>query len=541
MNKSRLTAFLFSGLAATILLAGCDDDFFVRPPDHMLAEERFFESSDDLRRITAPLYNVHWFDFVNGPMTDLLDARAGLISTRDNRMAASVMLQETGAHPSIEEGWGALYNLIIQSNVIIRGIQREDSDAISQVEKMHRIAEARFMRGMAYLYLAKLWGDVPILPEDVNELVDESRIRRNLRSDVLEFARRDFEFAMEFMVMEDTRTGRLDHWAAQAMLARTYLTRAYFESNGGSLVMDDLNRARNLSFDIIVNSHYRLEETYRDVFESNDTELEETIFALQWTVDDEFLGSGNPLQTRLAHDSRITGSPVMGEHTHPSAFLVELFGYPDAIDARRRLTFMVKGDSYPELLSSEGGYQHTLGGERSTAIRKHIVGNSEDTGGRVSFLATEQPTALVRLSDVFLTYSQSVLGDQDQTFDTRAVFYFNRIRERAGLERMNRFSYEDLIHERMREFAFEGRAWFDLVRYYEFRPQEAIAFINNQNRQAFVTIDPEEPAGYVISDPGQSPGIGAEVFRLPLPASDVAYNPLLQDEPIPYDFGDSDE
>ena len=69
--------------------------------------------------------------------------------------------------------------------------------------------EARFMRGVAYWYIASLWGDA-IIYNNTSDLVNNYVIPANPQIDVMEFAVRDLEYAAANLPETSPATGRVN-------------------------------------------------------------------------------------------------------------------------------------------------------------------------------------------------------------------------------------------------------------------------------------------------------------------------------------------
>ncbi len=179
-------------LAVALAFAGCSD-FLDSEDNSNIAGDNFYQTEDDFRAATAPLYNKVWFDFNDKFYYGLGDGRGfNLCATTSNYIYPFADLTETGLTGPLVSAWGSLYNIVQQTNKIINGIKGNSSN--SEEVKNPYIAEARFMRGVAYSYLAMLWGNV-IINEDTDELVANPIVNTSPVSDVYEFAMRDLEFA----------------------------------------------------------------------------------------------------------------------------------------------------------------------------------------------------------------------------------------------------------------------------------------------------------------------------------------------------------
>ena len=65
---------------------------------------------------------------------------------------------ENSLSPGLEDAWGAFYSVIAQSNNVINNIQSKCGASVSEKAKVQGMAEARFMRGLAYWYVGSVWG-----------------------------------------------------------------------------------------------------------------------------------------------------------------------------------------------------------------------------------------------------------------------------------------------------------------------------------------------------------------------------------------------
>ena len=193
-------------LAVALAFAGCSD-FLDSEDNSNIAGDNFYQTEDDFRAATAPLYNKVWFDFNDKFYYGLGDGRGfNLCATTSNYIYPFADLTETGLTGPLVSAWGSLYNIVQQTNKIINGIKGNSSN--SEEVKNPYIAEARFMRGVAYSYLAMLWGNV-IINEDTDELVANPIVNTSPVSDVYEFAMRDLEFAAKYLPEVSSAAGRV--------------------------------------------------------------------------------------------------------------------------------------------------------------------------------------------------------------------------------------------------------------------------------------------------------------------------------------------
>ena len=201
----------------------------------------------------------------------------------------------------------------------------------------------------------------------------------------------------------------------------------------------------------------------------------------------------------------------------------------DAKDSvRRKASFTLNGDFYPELNAAGGGYTAT-----GQSMKKHIIGNEKDNNSpAMTYTASIEHDALLRLADVYLIYDEAILGNNASTSDGEALKYFNKVRTRAGVDPVSTINMDSVLKERRIEFAFEGQYWFDLVRLSYWNPTKAVNILNNQQRVTFAYANgvatPDPPIGTAVLPATVSS------FTLQLPASELAADPNLGEPPVKY-------
>ena len=545
--KYRNTILTTVLVALVVSVAGCADSFFTRPPEGDLTADNFYTSEGDLRMATAALYNQVWFDWNDKASFTIGDARAGNMWSTDAGYQQFTNFSVTQANNRLNEAWRSLYLAVNQSNLVLQNIESKVSGDIPQEVVNEAKAEARFIRGYAYSYLAQLWGPVPIVV-NTPRLIDQPDRRRNRRQDVMQFAINDFEYAAEHLPPTQEEAGRVTEWSAKGMLARMYWTRAAF--NG--MNQEDLMQARSYAEDVIMNSGMSLRDNYGDLFilgEEETNNREESLFALQWTYQGNTWGTQNTTQSYFAPSSELTGfADGWGGGTGVQAWLIEAFNAPNGGDDRRPEIFMMMNDYYPELLQAQGGYTYEAAGANSytgdaTAIKKYVIGTPGDNDGRVAQQRTGIDTYMLRLAEIYLIYAQTFLGpDQSSmgapTSNAQALQYYNAVRERAGLQPRDSFDFMDIFMEKWKELAFEGQAWFMLVRWHAFEPEAAKQFIRDQRRNRSVSYDAD--GNVTIEDDAASLEITDDLFQLKYPEVDVLQNDLLLEPPVEYDFSEQE-
>ena len=525
-KKNNMKKFIYTLiLIFPLVLVSCSKDFLNRPPEDAYVVDNFFVSADNLRIGTGALYNIPWFDYNDKSGFSIGDGSSGGFLSNDGAMNQFYQFSLTGSNARLAEAWRSLYVVIGQANSIIQGIDEKAGPNISNEDKNAAKAEAKFMRAVAYQYLALLWGPVPII-ENNSKLITNPKLPRNKVADVFQFVINDLNFAVDNLPATD-EPGRVTSWSAKAMLARTYLYRAGL---GGTRNAADIEMAKNLASDVVKNSGLELMEKYEDLFVIKNNNNPESLFALQWvTVADQW-GCQNTHQAYFAAEGKITGvGDGWGGGNGAAPNLQALY---DSQDLRRKATFMYKGDVYPELNKKSGGYQYDVESSAGSAIKKYVIGNPDDNDGQVAFMRTSLNTYMMRLSEVYLIYAEALMGAATQTSDPDALLYFNKVRNRAGLpnDADGTITWMEIFNEKRVELAMEGQNWFDVVRWSYFAQTDVLNYLSTQEKGNYRWEN-----GVKIVNPQLYPVTAANLV-FPYPEADVTANPLLKEEPVDYKF-----
>ena len=539
---------------AGFMLGACQKEFLEIEPVDRLTADNFFKTEGEIKAATAALYGFPWFDYNDKFAWCAGDCMSGDLYHTWDQEGQFFYFSFNSGNAHLSSGWKGLFRVISYANSIINDMPRAAEGNVSEQVINEGLGEARFIRAMAYYILSEYWGEVPIV-ENSTEIVvsNDFFLPKNTRSSVMEFIRRDLEFASENLPAVD-EPGRVTRWSALALLAKLHLTIA--SDLGNSESATHFEQAKRFAADVINNSGLNLLPDYTDIFRYDNNNNQESLFALQWMEGSYALG--NSRQANWARSSLLTGNTEAwgGAKCMTYDFLQNVEGG----DLRQPAIYMWNGDYYPELRKNDGGYTYYIvnrdPNDPNTILenvspvlnnlKKYIIGSNDDTEGGVSTgQATRINQILLRLSDVYLIYAEAALGSQASTADATALQYFNAIRDRAGLPAKSSLTFMDILTERRIEFALEGMNWFDIKRFYYRDSAGALAYLNNMEREITYyrdegpdAADENSVEGYIQQEPSSPISINEAQMWLPIPSAEVVANPLLgPDEPaVDYNF-----
>jgi starch-binding outer membrane protein, SusD/RagB family len=522
-----INKILVSLLTITALIS-CSDDFLDRPSLSQISTENFYQTRDELRLATAALYGGKlWGDWTYNcyiPVGDVLSGNMAVGYWGDAVQLHTFAV--TGQNAIMSANWKSMYKIIAHCNTTINAINEKAPASIPEKDKNAAIAEAKFIRAYAYYNLAILWGDVPII-EDNTRLITAPLVNKNNVNDVYQFAVNDLVFAANFLPNTDAK-GRVTTWSAQGLLAKVFLTWAGLNSPGqrNQALLDN---AKLFAGNVCKNSGLDLLPNYADLFKTQYNDNQESLFALQWVPSSSGWLEGNMLQIYNTISEIAPNGEAGWFGIGPTYDLYQQYTEQDSI--RRKATFMLQDDYYPELNSAGGGYKF-IG--NSTPLKKHIVGTTADNNSpTMTRTSSPEHNSLLRLADVYLIYVEAILGNNSETSDADAVMFFNKVRTRAGLDPVTTVTSDLLRKERRIELAAEGHFWTDIVRLSYYDVTKATSILNNQQRVTFTFEDGVAEEGNAY---GEVTPANEQTFRFPLPSSEVTANPKLLDPAIPYSF-----
>lgn len=549
--KTLTYRLIITNLVLLGILTGCSKSFLDRPPEDAIVDANFYKSDDQVMAGTAPLYNIVWFAYNDKASHGIGDGRGGNLMSGSYQVE-NIRLQTTDVTGEVYSSWTSFFNVIAQANLAINNIEKYAGPAVSETVKKAGIAEGRFMRAVAYSFLVQNWGPVPVITNN-NALLNDTSISRNTVETVWGFIIRDLHYAADNLPGAPLQKGRITRWSAEGMLAKMFLTRAGVGTSAGARRKTDLDSAAYYAQRVIENSGASLMSNYEDLYLMKNNNNAESLFSLQWKYDGDW-GTQNSVQAFLAYGSEITGfADGWGGDLGASLDIMKKYS---PLDKRRKATFMYPGDHYSYITQqiddpNNPGKKITqqlqvpwnsVGNERYNTrawVKKYVVGRPEDNDGKVTQQHTEMNTYMLRLADVYLTYTEGVLANQAATADAQALKYFNAIRARAGLPAKTTVTLDDIYNERRLEFAMEGQAWYDLVRLHYFDPAKALFIMNNQDKGTYRIVPnaaQNATSWTITSDTKAFYPVTESNFYLPYPAAELSAAPNLRKPPVPYQF-----
>ena len=567
MTNSKRKYYWAGVLLSILIISGCSKDFLIKPPTDSIVDANFYKTDAQVLASTALLYSKVWFDYNDKASYNLGDFRAGTSFSAYNDRG-NVLFNTTGDTPENGSSWRAFFNVVGQSNLAIININKYAGAGVSPQVKKVAIAEARFMRAVAYRFLVMNWGAVPIITNNQLLFTDTS-LTRNTEPSVWKFIIREMRAVEADLPTTPIRAGRVTKWSAQGMLARFYLTRAGIGAYGaGPRNQSDLDSAKYYAQSVINNSGATLLKNYSDLFLFPYDNNAESLFSLQWVYSGpNDWGTQNSTPAYLAYSADIANGDGWGGDKSATWWMLSLYDgmtksvtgdtlKGKTVDTRLHATFMLPGSSYPEITQSlaSGAVQKLMFPLTGTdvnfqSIKKYVTGKAVDVGGQSASQRYGNDTYMMRLAEMYLIYAEATLGNNASTSDAKALEYFNKVHKRSGLPEYKSplsgvilpLTADVIINERFIEFAMEGMGWYDLVSLHYYNKAKAYSILNSQDRGLFFAkpdVFPNANSWTFIKTTWATADRKINAydgnFLLPIPSTELSQAPNLRKPAVDY-------
>ena len=569
-------AFAFTG---AILTTSCGD-FLDRPAEDSYNAGNFYKDDSQCVQGVNYLYNSPWYDFQRGFI------KVGEVMSGNYYWGSSpyMTLTVNSTDADLMNMSNSLWAVIGHANTVYNYLKNASA---SQSVKNQCMGECLAWKAMAYFFLVRSFGDVPIVHDNSTMLADGSysNVSRVQKSDVYDYIIMTLEKAME-LLPKAGNPGRIDYYSAEGLLAKVYLYKSGVNANGhGQRNSDDLNKAASYAKDVIEHSGRTLMANYSDVFRLQNALNRECLFSWLWTADTSIWTVQNTLQSDLAMQGFDEFGDCWGGYSGPSVDLQAAFGVSPLddpttrtdVDERRKATMMMAGDFYDyfwehktdeqgrkgfnflQFLYDSNGYGSggpgTLQSATGVNSVKHLYGDAFDhkthavDGISASNMHSSLATPVLRLSDVYLVYAEAVIGNNNSTTDASAIDAFYKVRSRAikSAARPTSITWNDVWKERRLELAMEGDRWYDFVRRSYYDMSGATNELKQQKRGAYYGLNTlyknyyESKSWNVDASTMHyatetlAPNVSEQTFTLPFPSQDVVFNGNLQKTPVHVD------
>lgn len=477
----RTTVFYISLLAAGLSMTACED-FLTEDNPNAIPVTSYFATENDVERAVNGAYQALRSDYCLGEgCTAYTEERSDNTGRLDNQSAAGEPFQFTDfsllpSNTYLKSHWNALFKAVNNSNFAIYGA--ESVEFANESNRVNAIAEARFVRALAYFEIVRKWGDAPLIDSYLSTPAEitEHTVRRP-QAEIYNLIVEDLRYGLEQSSLPalspEGSKGHANKASMAALLGKVYLTMAH--------VLDESQKSTSLSqAEKYLRQCYEMrsfgslsEITYDDdpktglYAVANKSTCPEILFQIVYIQGDK------DYHASVARDNQSKGITI--NSLYPSTGM-GTFVNPDLINEYeegdlRRAYSVVYAESYS-----------------SWNITKFR--DVSEAAGTLGYGGNDW--IILRYADVLLMLAEvyEEMGQADQ-----AIPFLNEVRARAGLPdyatSLRNSAYASLcptlklaiLHERRVELAFENQRWYDLLRF--FSPSELVTYMHKKKSENY--------------------------------------------------------
>lgn len=440
-------------IVATFCNYSCND-IIEAEPESIITVNSFWSSEDDA---IGGLYGMYsqFRVFMRANIILLGEARSEVMG--DGLQNADYRIkyfENTLTETNADLHWQSMYRVVSFANLIIKYVP--DIPFNSEADKNDVLAQAYAMRAYMYFLMAKTWGDVPLITEPTEGFDAETTFQeRRPVAEVFQLIKSDIDQANGLFSSNEFNENR-SLWSKPALnvlKGDVYLWTGKVLDGGQSdftTALNALNEAEN--------SQVTLLDDFSRIFDYDNKGNEEVMFVvhfedIEYTTNtyfaDMYIGA-NDIRSSVDQDTRDIIGAAGGLNWWAPTELVRNQFHQD--DQRRDASFL-------EIYAQEDGQPTYI----TTIVLK---GQGIVDGGVRKFL---DDIVVYRYADLLLLKAEAknALG-QDPSDE------LNQIRQRAYGDQFPNFEFvsgsqaendEAILQERLLEFAFEAKRWWDLVRF----------------------------------------------------------------------------
>ena len=448
-------------ILALVLLAApaCKKDFLEVPPQGFVTDDNFYSTAENALLGVNGIYSVLRLNTFNDglfPMFDIMsdDAIKGSNATDalPNIGLPYDQFQLNASTGNTQSWYYTLYVGVRRSNAVI---ERVPPIKMDETLKKRIISEARFLRALFYLDLARGYGNVPFVTSLTLPTLDNLR-QATAKQVYDEIVKPDLLYAKENLPATFTgeNLGRATKGAANGLLARA------------ALFFKEYDVARTAAEEVINSGLYSLEPDYERAFSVAGQYGPESVFEIGSIGQEDNFGQdqgGN----QFGNVQGVRGSPNRGwGFNRPSMDLLRAF---QPGDSRKEKGTIHVGEIIDGIEIKGDGDTPDVRVVNGDTVEIELYNQKVWTPGRNVPTQWGHHRRFIRYADILLMAAEANAQGGDPA---KAAQYVNQVRARArnGAQGVlpdiaaNDQLLQNIYQERRFELFLEGHRFFDLVR-----------------------------------------------------------------------------
>ena len=563
---------ILSIIFASVALSSCVDTVIL--PDNKTVDDDFWQKKSEVDAVVATAYAqlrdeaairnmIVWGDFRSDELTVTSTLPTGAAYRTALQQIYSLNIETENAFTS----WYPFYSAINYCNLVLEkaeGVIAVDPDYMRGDYDANK-AQMLALRAFCYFYLTRVFHDIPVTPAAYLNSSDDLNAPQYSPDDVLNMCIDDLKEASKYAISGSTYgdwrdKGYLNQDGINAILADIYLWRGSINRDASDYqacveYCDKVIKAKKEAYeqkptrrrfgDDEEKLDYYLSDysdMYGDIFGQTGQNADESIFELQFR---------NSNVTNRGLDQMYFRYNNASSNSYGYLKASSKFGSVDATGNG------VWNNSVDQRLY-EFVYDATSSSVEQFGVRKFVattsagVSNTADSH-RDTRSAVYQNWIFYRLTDVMLMKAEALVqlynlgGKADGDTRNEEAFAICKFINDRALSDANKTSYamkyttyrdkmeELVLAERARELCFEGKRWFDLMRY-NYRHTATQADLKKKLSEGFVANSDEffELAlrKYAVPTAMRAKMRDERYLYMPINQDEVELNPNLVQNPV---------
>ncbi|MDR0749433.1 MAG: RagB/SusD family nutrient uptake outer membrane protein [Tannerellaceae bacterium] len=456
------TNFFLAVIGLSLALYSCDKD-----NDEPINEEETLvkTEAEAAALVNAAYVPLQWLNSYNSAFLEGLTEVLASVSEDVSAASRLSRFEVTTDNDVVIELFSDPYTSVGAANLAIAQIEAAPvSASLTQEQKDYQIARAKFVRGHSYFKLVQTFGEAPILTTDA--IVGE----RKPVNEVYQQAVNDLTEAAEHLPAYDAQKSNPSKAAANTILAKLYLTWGQIPVTSAEIQAiansqtdpakpapdaAKLQKAVEYADAVIANTQYHLLSNFNNIWGVSNENNAEVIFSVRHDGDgiDDFgnhqthCGFTWPKNPRT--DPHLSYADVTLKNRIPDGDGRKFFSYVTQIGYADGTIDTL---DWPVSVVRPGKWIHRTANDITKALEPEEQLNNID---RIDY----------RFAEVLLIKAEALFFQGNAA---AALPLVNQLRERAygnNSHNLSSLTAQNLYDEWDKEFAFELKRWFNLVRW----------------------------------------------------------------------------
>ncbi len=495
MNSKHFMKNIIIAITTALALSSCVDTVIL--PDNKTTDDEFWQKKTEVEAVVGAAYSqlrnetfmrniIVWADF----RSDELNIANQLPTSAAYKTALEEIYALNTQPNNAFTSWTPFYSCINYANLILEkaeGVTKIDPD-YTEGDYKANCAQAKALRALCYFYLVRVFRDVPVTEKSYMNASDAVAIEQTAPAQVLQMCIDDLNSVVNDAPESDAYGDWRDRCymnkdAIYSLLADIYLWRGSINHDAADYQkcvdccqkVIASKKSKHTFKHMETESDYYLSEyrtMYDDLFSYSSMSLaEESIFELDFKQS----GATNTGLSQMYYN--------YSRNTDKKPYLVTTSNYATA--GASSTSSNVFKNSF-DVRMYEYSFDAGSTSNEQFNVRKYVAYQGKgkaEADKREENQTLKSNWIIYRLTDVMLMEAEALLAIDGEGNKQAAFDLIKAVNERAltttGYS-LNLNTYTDkmdqlLLQERARELCFEGKRWFDLMRYnYRLMPDGAV-------------------------------------------------------------------